>query len=211
MKLWSHSFDDRAWLPPRYAFGRLDNKQRFALSDNLSPHFAWDEVPDNVESFVLLCVDRDAPAQRDDVNVPGRLIREDVDRSDFFHWALVDLAANVRHLDEGQFSRGVTPGGKNALVSAMGTRQALNSYTEWFADDNAMRGDYFGYDGPCPPTNDLLIHRYHFILYALNVPRAPVEFEFHARGVQALIAPYVIADAEITARYSLHAEQYQMG
>ena len=209
MKLWSHSFDDGGWLHPRYAFGQLDAKQRFALSDNLSPHLAWDDPPAATESFVLLCVDPDAPAARDDVNVPGRLIREDVDRTDFFHWGLVDLAANIRHLDEGQFSRGVSPRGKDALIAMFGTRQALNSYTEWFADDDAMRGDYFGYDGPCPPTNDLLAHRYHYTLYALNIPRAPLEFEFHARAVQAAIAPHVIAEARLKVCYSLNTEQYR--
>ena len=32
-----------------------------------------------------------------------------------------------------------------------------------------MSGDYFGYDGPCPPWNDALVHRYVFTLYALDV------------------------------------------
>ena len=43
-----------------------------------------------------------------------------------------------------------------------------NNYTDWFAGDENMAGDYFGYDGPCPPWNDEIIHHYHFILYALN-------------------------------------------
>ena len=35
-----------------------------------------------------------------------------------------------------------------------------------------MFGDYYGYDGPCPPWNDELVHRYVFTLYALDVAQA---------------------------------------
>ena len=49
---------------------------------------------------------------------------------------------------------GVTPRGKSGPDSAGGTRSGLNGYTEWFAGDADMGGQYFGYDGPCPPWND---------------------------------------------------------
>jgi phosphatidylethanolamine-binding protein (PEBP) family uncharacterized protein len=42
----------------------------------------------------------------------------------------------------------------------------------WFAGDNDMRGDYYGYDGPCPPWNDEIVHRYVFTLFALDVAEA---------------------------------------
>ena len=32
-----------------------------------------------------------------------------------------------------------------------------------------MSGDYFGYDGPCPPWNDSIVHHYVFTVYALDV------------------------------------------
>ena len=46
----------------------------------------------------------------------------------------------------------------------------VNNYTDWFAGDEQMAGDYGGYDGPCPPWNDELLHHYRFTLYALDVP-----------------------------------------
>ena len=39
----------------------------------------------------------------------------------------------------------------------------------WFASDKDMAGDYHGYDGPCPPWNDEIPHRYVFTVYALDV------------------------------------------
>ena len=54
-------------------------------------------------------------------------------------------------------------------MAPLGARQGVNSYTSWFASDHDMSGDYFGYDGPCPPWNDALVHRYVFTLYALDV------------------------------------------
>ena len=53
-----------------------------------------------------------------------------------------------------------------------GARQGINDYTGWFAGDKDMAGNYFGYDGPCPPWNDEIPHRYVFTLYALDVAAA---------------------------------------
>ena len=44
-----------------------------------------------------------------------------------------------------------------------------------------MSGDYFGYDGPCPPWNDALVHRYVFTLYALDVATLGLQGPFTAR------------------------------
>ena len=45
-----------------------------------------------------------------------------------------------------------------------------------------MFGDYYGYDGPCPPWNDELVHRYVFTLYALDVPRLERARAIHGNG-----------------------------
>ena len=60
-----------------------------------------------------------------------------------------------------------------------GARQGINDYTGWFAGDKDMAGNYFGYDGPCPPWNDEIPHRYVFTLYALDVPRLDVGGRVH--------------------------------
>ncbi|HCK82424.1 MAG TPA: hypothetical protein DIC59_13310, partial [Candidatus Competibacteraceae bacterium] len=77
----------------------------------------------------------------------------DLPRTDFYHWILVDLSPTPAQIQAGEFSKGVTPGGKPGPSGPRGTRQGINNYREWFAGDSAMAGDYFGYDGPCPPWN----------------------------------------------------------
>ena len=74
----------------------------------------------------------------------------------------------------------------------------------WFASDGDMSGDYFGYDGPCPPWNDERVHRYIFTLYALEVPRVAVQGNFGAPDVLVAIAGQVLAQASIAGIYSLN-------
>jgi Raf kinase inhibitor-like YbhB/YbcL family protein len=67
-----------------------------------------------------------------------------------------------------------------------------------------MAGDYYGYDGPCPPWNDELLHHYVFTLYALDIDRCPVEGRFGGTEVRNAIAGHVLAEAAITGTYSLN-------
>lgn len=112
MNLSSLSFSDNESIPERYAFGRIDAQSHVALADNFNPQFSWDDVPDGTQSFALICHDPDVPSQPDDVNQEGRTVPADLPRVDFFHWVLVDLAADMREIQEGAFSDGITPRGK---------------------------------------------------------------------------------------------------
>ena len=67
-----------------------------------------------------------------------------------------------------------------------------------------MSGDYHGYDGPCPPWNDELPHRYVFTVYALDVARLPVEGGFRGPDVRQAVQRHVLAQASITGRYTLN-------
>ncbi|MEG0882414.1 MAG: YbhB/YbcL family Raf kinase inhibitor-like protein, partial [Janthinobacterium sp.] len=151
MKLWSETFRDGGLMPAENAFAEIDPASRVRLAGNRNPHLAWDEVPNGTESLALFCIDPDAPqdaslANRDDQAVPLTALR-----GDFYHWSLLDLPPAMRLIAAGEFSSGITPRGKPA---ATGLRQGINDYTGWFAGDAAMAGDYYGYDGPCPPWND---------------------------------------------------------
>jgi len=204
MQLTSQSFSNQQFIPSRYAFGKIDPASHITLADNLNPHLAWEFVPHGTQSLVLMCHDPDVPAQPDDVNQQGRTVAHDAPRTDFYHWVLVDIQADVREIAEGAYCRGITPRGKGGPLAANGTRQGINDYTGWFANDRDMSGDYFGYDGPCPPWNDARVHRYLFTVYALNLPRLPLEGTFGGAEVMQAIQGHVIALGQLTGLYTLN-------
>lgn len=204
MKLSSRSFTDQQFIPSRYAFCRIDEAAHVALADNVNPHLAWEDVPEGTKSFVLICHDPDVPSKPDDVNQEGREVPADLARMDFYHWVLVDLAADVSEIVEGSYSQGITPRGKGGPLAPNETRQGINDYTNWFAADRDMNGDYFGYDGPCPPWNDALVHRYVFTVYALDIDAVPLEGKLPGADVLAAIQGHVLAQASLTGLYTLN-------
>jgi Raf kinase inhibitor-like YbhB/YbcL family protein len=204
MKMWSDSFKDGASIPHRCAFAKPHPQTHVELSDNKNPHLAWSGLPAGTRSLVLICHDSDVPSRADNVNQEGVTVPADLARVDFFHWVLVDLAADAEAIREGEFSTGVTPHGKSGPAGPRGTRQGVNNYTQWFGDDKDMGGQYFGYDGPCPPWNDEILHHYHFTLYALAVERCAVEGSFTGPDVLKAIAGHVLAKATMDGTYALN-------
>ena len=204
MKLASLSFADNESIPERYAFGRIDPQSRIALADNFNPQFSWDDVPEGTKSFALLCHDPDVPSKPDDVNQDGREVPASLPRVDFFHWVLIDLSPELREIQEGAFSNGITPRGKGGPLAPNEARQGLNDYTGWFAADRDMSGDYFGYDGPCPPWNDAIVHHYVFTLYALDVAKLDVQGKFTGPDVLKAMQGHVLAQASVTGTYTLN-------
>jgi len=204
MKLWSESFADGARIPGEHAFAVIDTAHHVRLSTNRNPHLAWSDAPGETKSFVVICHDVDAPSPSDDVNVEGREIAADVPRFDFHHWVLVDVAPSSTAISAGSFSHVVTPRGKGGPAAAQGTRQGINDYTSWFRGDHDMEGDYYGYDGPCPPWNDSIVHRYVFTVYALDIERVPLEGRFSGTEVRRVIEGHVLASAAIVGTFSLN-------
>jgi Raf kinase inhibitor-like YbhB/YbcL family protein len=204
MKLRSDSFSDGSPIPAEFAFCVIDPKSHVTLSSNRNPHLAWDDAPAATKSFALICHDVDVPSKTDDLFKDDKEIPPSLPRVDFYHWVLVDIPADQRSIAAGSYSKEVTPRGKAGPGSADGTRQGLNDYTGWFASDHDMNGDYFGYDGPCPPWNDSLVHHYVFTLYALDVERAPVDGKFTGPDLLKAIEGHVLAKAAITGTYTLN-------
>jgi Raf kinase inhibitor-like YbhB/YbcL family protein len=204
MKLTSSSFDDGGVIPAEYAFCAPHPATHVTLSRNLNPHLAWTEVPMGTKSFAIVCHDPDVPSKGDDVNKEGRAVPRSLPRIDFFHWVLVDLPASAVGVNVGEFSSAVAPRGKPGPQAPHGARQGINDYTGWFAGDKDMAGDYYGYDGPCPPWNDEMPHRYAFTVYALDVERLAVSGAFGGKDVRAAVHKHVLAQASITGRYTLN-------
>jgi Raf kinase inhibitor-like YbhB/YbcL family protein len=73
----SNDVTDGQPMDPRFAHGS-------AGGENLSPHLLWSGFPADTASFVVTCLDPDAPTG-----------------SGFWHWAVVDLPASVTELATG--------------------------------------------------------------------------------------------------------------
>lgn len=205
MKLFSRSFDNGAQIPGEFAFAVPDATNHVALSANRNPHLAWSEVPEGTQSFVVVCHDPDVPSRGDDVNQEGRIVPTSLSRVDFYHWTLLDIPLGTTEIAAGSQSSSVTPRGKQGPNAPGGLRHGLNDYTSWFAGDPEMKGSYFGYDGPCPPWNDMLVHRYIFTVYALASPVLQVATPLNGENVrQALAKANVLGHASLFGLYSLN-------
>jgi Raf kinase inhibitor-like YbhB/YbcL family protein len=204
MEFASASFGHNFAIPPEYAFCAPDRKTRVRMSQNCNPHLTWSKTPAGTKSLVLICHDYDVPSKADDVNQEGRTIPASLPRIDFYHWVLVDVDPTWGVIKAGEFSNGITARGKKGPEGPRGTRQGLNDYTKWFASDKDMSGNYFGYDGPCPPWNDTIPHHYVFTLYALDVEKCPASGSFTGPDVLKAIEGHVLDKAAFTGLYSLN-------
>ena len=204
MQLKSNAFNEGGVIPDAYALAAPEPENHFQLSQNRNPGFTWSGVPENTKSLVMLCIDPDAPSKPDDVNKEDREVPADLPRADFPHWAMVDIPADLTEIKEGECSSEVTPGGKKQPPGPAHARQGINNYTGWFAGDPDMGGTYFGYDGPAPPWNDAIAHRYVFRLLALDIAHCPVDGEFTADDVLEAIKGHVLAEASLTGTYTLN-------
>jgi Raf kinase inhibitor-like YbhB/YbcL family protein len=204
MKLESASFGDNQRIPGAYAFAVPHATDHVTLSSNRNPQLAWSGAPAGTKSFVLICHDRDVPSKGDDVNKEGRSVPASLPRVDFYHWLLVDIPANMSAIAEAEFSDGITARGKPGPETKYGARHGLNDYTAWFAGDKDMGGNYFGYDGPCPPWNDEIVHHYVFTVYALDSARCAVSGVFTGAEVLKAIEGHVLAKASLTGTYALN-------
>ena len=74
------------------------------------------------------------------------------------------------------------------------------------AGDPDMEGNYYGYDGPCPPWNDELVHQYCFKLFACDFNRCSVEGAFSCQDVLKAIEGHVIAETELVGLYTLNPD-----
>ncbi len=206
MKLTSTSFADGESIPAKYAFGKHHPESNVELSDNLNPHFAWSDLPAGTKSLALICCDPDAPSKGDDVNQAGKTVPIDLPRVDFFHWVLFDLAPEPASIAEGEFCSGITARGKDGLSGPRGTRQGINDYTGWFAGDDDMKGDYYGFDGPCPPWNDERLHHYVFTLYALDLATCDLPDGATGSDVRKAIEGHVLDSASVTGTYHIYPD-----
>ncbi|RED53888.1 YbhB/YbcL family Raf kinase inhibitor-like protein [Aestuariispira insulae] len=205
MRLQTTAFINNQSLPERFAFCRISPENHVTLSENINPDFQWANLPVETRSLALVCHDPDVPSRPDDVNKEGRTVSKDLARVDFYHWVLVDIPPDLGGITEGSASSGVVPRGK-PLGRTLHGRAGLNNYTDWFAGDANMAGDYGGYDGPCPPWNDEIMHHYHFTLYALSVDRLELPDRFGGPEALAAMNGVILDQTSLMATFSLNPD-----
>ena len=204
MRLESQSIVDNTPLADEFCFCVPAGEGHVQMGENRNPGLSFKDIPKGTRSLVLICVDPDVPTRPDDVNQEGRSVPASLPRCDFYQWVMVDIPPHTPGIKTGAASAGITPGGKTRPAGPDGARQGLNDYTNWFAGDPDMGGDYLGYDGPCPPWNDEIVHHYNFVLYATDLDRCPVDGNFTGQEVLAAIEGHVLASASLTGLYTLN-------
>ena len=204
MKLISSAFAEGGRIPGELAFCAIDPGAHVKLSGNMNPDLRWSDLPTGTKSLALICHDPDVPSRGDDVNKEGRTVPRSLARVEFFHWTLVDLPADTGPIARGEFSRGVTPRGKPGPGAPRGALHGINDYTGWFAGDKDMAGNYFGYDGPCPPWNDEIVHHYIFTLFALDVRKLSLGTAFSGPDARKAMSGHILGQATLTGLYTLN-------
>lgn len=78
MRLWSDDFKEGGMIPRRFTCD----------GEDISPHLAWDDVPDGTASFAIIVDDPDAPM------------------GTWVHWLVCDIPADVREIPRGTLPEG---------------------------------------------------------------------------------------------------------
>ncbi|HHE37215.1 MAG TPA: YbhB/YbcL family Raf kinase inhibitor-like protein [Candidatus Cloacimonetes bacterium] len=199
------SFENGAKIPGKFAFCIPSEEGHISLGENINPHLGWDNIPKGTKSLAIICHDPDVPSVGDDVNQEGKTVSKDLPRVDFYHWILIDIPTSIIEIPEGAMSEGVITKGKEPGNTKYGI-DGINNYTDWFAGDKEMAGNYGGYDGPCPPWNDEIIHHYVFTVYALDVETLGLKGIFGGPEVLKAMKGHILEKAEWIGTYTLNPE-----
>lgn len=201
MKITVGGISDGGPIADKFAYCKPDGLGKTKDGGNLNPAIGWD-APPGTQSFALVVVDTDVPADFTDANQDGKTITENAPRRNFYHWALVDIPASLKGIEEGQDSKEVVEGGKPAGPVKYGIN-GQNDYASF------KQGSYGGYDGSCPPWNDERLHHYHFRVYALGVKTLGLSGAFTGRDVEQAIEKRkgnVLAVGEVVGTYTTNAK-----
>ncbi len=205
MRLIIDAFENGKPIPHKFAFCVPGKEGPVDMGKNISPKITWTEAPPETKSFALVLVDPDVPSKPDDVNQEGKTVPKELPRVDFHHLLLCNIPSYITVIEEGELSDGITPKGKDYGETKYGLT-GLNNYTEWFKGDENMEGLYGSYDGPCPPWNDSIIHRYFFRLYALDVENLNVRGNYNAEDLYKAMEGHILAEASHLGTYTLNKE-----
>ena len=194
-----------AAIAPQYAFCVPAAQGHVTRGPDKNPRISWSKGPVGTQSYAVIITDTDGPSVRTDMNQEGKMVPADLPRVTSFHFVLIDIPPNVTEIAESAEADGAVPHGKPQMPARVGLR-GVNVFTNVFAANPQMNGNYFGYDGPCPPFNDALAHHYHFRVYALNVPTLNLSGPFDGNAAISAMFGHIIAVGEVNGTYSLNPD-----
>jgi phosphatidylethanolamine-binding protein (PEBP) family uncharacterized protein len=107
------------------------------------------------------------------------------------HWLLVDIPATITHLEKGEDGAGFVAKGKPTGLTDHG-RRGVNAYSHFYPPDSPLAGPRGGYDGPCPPRNDVVPHRYVTEIFAVDLPSLGLSGDFDAVAARQRMEGHVL-------------------
>jgi hypothetical protein len=188
-------------IPTQYAFCVPAKQGHSGPGHDISPHISWSKGPAGTKSYAIIVYDSDVPSVRDNMNKEGVMVAASTPRMDFYHWVLVDIPATVTSLKMGEDSDQRVVHGKPQNGAKVGLR-GLNDYSKFTKGNPNLAGDYYGYDGPCPPWNDEIAHHYHFAVFALSVPTLGLSGGFTGQEARTAMEGKVLAKGELMGLYA---------
>lgn len=205
LKVHVDHFRNGGRMATKYAFCVPAAQGHMGGGPNINPSLSWSAGPRGTKSYAVILYDTDSPAEhRELMNKEGATLTPKVKRKTFYHWVLVDIPANVHSIAEGAASKDRVAHGKPASASPVGV-PGVNDYTTVFAANDAMKGNYFGYDGPCPPWNDENLHHYHFTVYALSVAKLDLGPNFTGADALAAMKGKILAQGQHLGLYTTNS------
>ena len=168
---------------------------------NISPGVSWSPGPAGTRSYALIMTDLDVPRDLSLIDKPGVTLHADTPRIPFIHWVLVDIPPTITRLRKGEESPGFVLKGKPIGLTDHGLRGA-NVYTYYYSRESGLSGPRGGYDGPCPPHNDAIAHRYVTYVYALDVATLGLSGLFFGEAAERAMQGHILASGNAHASYS---------
>lgn len=202
LKIKVDSIKNGGTIPTKYSFCMPAAQGHAGPGPNISPPISWSKGPKGTQSYVVILNDTDSPkTNRDRMNKDGMTVPNTSERQTFFHWVLVDIPSNVLSLKEGAESTARVAHGKPATPAEIGVR-GRNMFTMAFASNDALKGDYFGYDGPCPPWNDETLLLYHFFVYAMSEKSLGLPAGFDGPAAMEAMKGKILAEGKLDATFT---------
>jgi Raf kinase inhibitor-like YbhB/YbcL family protein len=155
----SRSLEEGQTIPPAQRSDRLGAGGR-----DESPQLSWSGAPEGTRSYAVTVFDPDAPGA-----------------GGYWHWAVVDLPADVTSLPEGA-------GAEDGPQLPPAALQLKND------------AGFHGYVGAAPPPGHGP-HRYLMTVHALDVEQSGVDSRTSPASLESRLSDHVLAKATLTGVY----------